>query len=398
MGHLFDDERERIDRQGWAKKLGVAPYVRIRSEKGWVLNKRDDGACVFLDEHNRCKIHAEFGEEAKPLACRIFPFSVRPVPNGWQASLRFDCPSVIASDGRPINSHRAWVRKLASRLDRSPVQDDDTADLHPRVHATVEEIDTILRSFSRWLKNDHEMSMTDRLIGTARITTTLEGATLKNVRGPHLAELLDLLFGTLPGECANRPATPTARQRSMLRQLAFAHAEHVTLAQMRSGLAGRFHKRWQQLRSAKRFRKGTGLVPPLPGFDGETTFEIVESVEPRAEDKPDIENLLLRYLTARIEGRSVFGQGYYGWPVFRGLAALWLTVAVAGWLARYSAAVDSRTRLTFQDFGRALGIVDRAATRVPTLGTLAERVRVSYLLANDGLARLIHRYLPLSPV
>src|SRR3990172_4019055 len=100
VGHLFAHECERLDQQGWADELGIAPYVQVG--RGWVLNKQPDGACVFLDDNNLCRIHAKLGAEAKPLACRIFPFSIRPVPGGWQASLRFDCPSVTASKGQPI--------------------------------------------------------------------------------------------------------------------------------------------------------------------------------------------------------------------------------------------------------------------------------------------------------
>jgi lysine-N-methylase len=114
VGHLFEHERQRLDQQGWADELGIAPYVR--AGRNWVLNKRPDGACVFLDEKNLCRIHAKFGESAKPLACRVFPFSLRPAEGGWQASLRFDCPSVTSSRGEPIRQHAAFLKDLASEL------------------------------------------------------------------------------------------------------------------------------------------------------------------------------------------------------------------------------------------------------------------------------------------
>ena len=37
-----------------------------------------DGACVFLDPAGRCRIHAKFGEAAKPLACRLYPLVIHP--------------------------------------------------------------------------------------------------------------------------------------------------------------------------------------------------------------------------------------------------------------------------------------------------------------------------------
>ena len=389
VGHLFDDEQERIKQQGWLEKLGVAPMVRLGRQ--WVLNKRADGTCVFLSEDNRCRIHAEYGEDAKPLACRIFPFSVRPVRNGWQASLRFDCPSVVQSKGQPLRQHRAWLAKLVERLDHQSPAEHDTADLQKRRPATVEEIDVVVSRFTRWLRSDVG-SLSDRLIAAARITAALSGARLASVRGPQFTELVDLLFASPLEDFAVSSPPATRRQRGMLRQLVFAHAEFVTLEERKSSFVRKLLKRWDQLRGGRRFRRGRGIVGKPDGLPGGITFDDVESVEPPAADHEQIDNLALRYLIARIEGRSVFGDGYYGWQVFAGLTALWLSVAAAGWLARQSAAIDGRRALTFADVGSALGIVDRAATRVPALGSIAERARVVYLLREDGIARLLDAF------
>jgi lysine-N-methylase len=393
VGHLFDEERRQIDEQGWANKLGVAPYVRIGRE--WVLNKRDDGACVFLDEHNRCRIHSEFGEQAKPLACRIFPFSVRPTPRGWQASLRFDCPSVIASKGRGIPEHRDWLAGLVRELDRRRRRDaDDHVELARGVPGEPREVDALLARLMQWLRAP-EHPLLRRVLGAVRLTATLHEANLAKVRGDRFIDLLDLLFGSLPGSGTAIPAEPTLRQLGMLRQLAFAHTEHVTLADLRAGVLSRARRRCHQLRDARRWRKGAGLVPALGRGGRSTTFDQVERVTPDSSIRPEMEDLLLRYITARVEGRSVFGEGYYCWPVVSGLAALWLSIAVAGWLARYAAATDSRPTFHRADLGWGIGIVDRAATRLPALGTLAERARASYLLRDDGVARLLQRFTPI---
>ena len=246
-----------------------------------------------------------------------------------------------------------------------------------------------------WVR-DQDRPMNERLIGGARLTTTLAQAALKKVRGPRFGELLDLLVQALPSEFAAPPEPPNTRQHGMLRQLAFAHAEHLTFAQMRAGTMNQWRRRWFQLRCARRFRKGTGPVPRLPGASEDPTFAQVASVAPAGEQLGQIESLLLRYVLGRLTGRSVFGEGYYGWPIFSGLAALWLSVAAAGWLARYQAAVQGRQALSFDDLAAAIGVVDRAASRLPVLGTLAERARINYLLGNDGLARLTYAYSPIA--
>lgn len=385
VGHLTAEECERIDKQDWEQELGTAPYVRVGGKA--MLNRRD-GACVFLDAENRCRIHAKFGEEAKPFACRIFPFSVRPVSGGWQASFRFDCPSAAESKGQPISQYRAWLTDLVAELDRGSGDIHDAPAMGRGSKASREEAETVAKRYDRWFRQP-DTSWHDRLVGAARITATLGGAKLKDVRDRRLAELLDVLFSSPQTVCQPVPSPATDRQRRMLRQLVFAHAEHVTVDQLRAGVISKMKKRWQQLKHAQRFLGGGGEVPAITGFSGTATFESVEAVGPATEASDMVGGLIGRYLQARLRGRSVFGAGYYDWPVFSGVTALLLSVAVIGWLARYSAAVAGRETVSPADVQTAVGVVDRAASRLPALGTAAERARCAYLVHNDGVARLL---------
>jgi lysine-N-methylase len=393
VAHLLEQDVKRLDCQGWAGKMDLPPYVPMAG--GYVLNKTPDGRCVFLEDDNRCRIHAKYGEAEKPLACRIFPFSVRPVEGQWQASLRFDCPSVIHSKGKPLAQYRPWLTDLVTALDHKPTSEADAAELAKGLQATDQEVDMVIAPLRAWLARE-EFSLLDRLFTAARLTSALNLGRYEEVRGREFADLLDSFFETLPTESRRPPPTPSRKQRGMLRQLAFAHSEHVSHEEAHATFVARMKKRWQQLHEAKAFLKGQGIVPRLPGFDVDTTFEVVESVEPAADLNPKVEELLRRYVTARLDGRSLFGEGYYRWPIFAGLGALWLALAATGWIARYVAATNKRKEMHFDDVGEALGIVDRAATRVPSLGTTAERMRLSYLIRDDGLAALVHKYVPLS--
>jgi hypothetical protein len=200
------------------------------------------------------------------------------------------------------------------------------------------------------------------------------------------------VLGSIGLNAHEPPEAPTPRQRGMLGQLVFAHAEHVTLQLRSSGYLARMRRRWGQLNDARRFQRGSGVVPDLPGFTPGPTFERVEAVRAADADAEAIERLIYRYVHARFGSRSVFGLGYYGWAMFPGLTALWLSLAVTGWLARLHAAGAGRTEISFADVGVALGVVDRAASRVPALGTFAERTRIAYLIRDDGVARLLSAY------
>ena len=43
-----------------------------RRRGGWYLKKKNRH-CIFLDEEKKCRIHTQFGLEAKPLTCRLYP-------------------------------------------------------------------------------------------------------------------------------------------------------------------------------------------------------------------------------------------------------------------------------------------------------------------------------------
>lgn len=389
VGHLSEEERQRIEDQGWREKLGVEPYVKFG--RSWVLNKRDDGACVFLNEEGLCAIHATYGEKAKPLACRIYPFSMRAENEGWRVSLRMDCPSAQQSQGQSLSAYKPLLEELAAKLPRGKRRRTTEVHLQQGTVATAQEVEAFNGALESWLDRDG-LPFQQRLIGAARMSSALAQANYKKVRGDRFVELVDILIEHLPDESSEPVMPPTARQEGMLRQLAFAHAEHASHGEMRGGLLARGLQRVQQLQQARSFQKGRGEAPPLEGYDGTARFEAIAAVKPAATDWDRIENLTQRYLTARVAGFTVYGDGYYGWPLFSGFCALWLSVAAAGFLARFRAASDGRDRLCYEDVAEGIAIVDRAATRLPALGTAAERLRLSYLLADDGITRLLNRY------
>jgi hypothetical protein len=66
-----------------------------------------------------------------------------------------------------------------------------------------------------------------------------------------------------------------------------------------------------------------------------------------------------------------------------------LNVACLGWLARAHAAGEKQNIVTLDSVGEALGRIDRSSGRAAWLGTTAERLRLRYLAADDGLRRLV---------
>lgn len=391
VGHLTDAERRRIDDHGWAARLGAAPYVRLG--RAWVLNKHDDGACVFLDRDTRhCRIHDELGYDAKPLACRVYPFTLRDTPDGWRAALRFDCPSVADSHGEPIPSFGRALREMALEAGRRPEPPPDLPLLADRLRATEHETDLVINRFVAWML-DRRRDLAARLAGAAGVAALLVQADFEHVRGARLAELLDMLFTAAEPSVAELPPTP--RQDALLRQWAFVHAERIPLARLRAGPLARLAHRVDQWRRSSAFRRGRGQVPS-PYISTSVSFEDVARVRPAADPAGlrRIDDLLVRFVAARLSARMAFGPDYFNWPVMPGIAALFGSLAVVGWLARLRAAAAGRIELTFDDCFEGLRAVDQSAGRAPLLGSPADRLRVEYLARDNGLARLLARWSP----
>ncbi|MCC7292903.1 MAG: YkgJ family cysteine cluster protein [Phycisphaerales bacterium] len=393
VGHLSSEERMRLNRQDWRGELGVEPYVRMG--RAFVLNKHDDGACVFLDRQTKlCRIHVKFGEQAKPLACRIYPFTVYPVSAGWQAALRFDCPSVADAKGAPLQQHRAPVAELLAGLPHPGAVALEEPILCRDIRLAPQQTRQMIERFLS-LFGDHGRPLRDQILAAVSAVLTLSESRLERVGLERFDELADMVFAAADGgRDGSPPRAPSAGQVAMLRELVFAHAEHVNIRDMTASLPRRWARRWRQLRLAGRMRRGRGRMPAIPGLPGTPSFQHVEDVQPAGDPSHTerIDSLLRRYLTARLESRGVFGPGYYDWPLVSGLLAFMASLAAMGWLARAQAACRGRSVLAYEDVFEALRIIDRSAGRSPALRTRAERLRMHFLARERGLAGLLDRY------
>ncbi len=82
------------------------PAIKARQ-----LARRDDGACVFLGERGQCRIHEHFGEEAKPVMCRMYPFAFHRFGDRVGVDVAFSCNAVSTDRGENVERLvPEWVR------------------------------------------------------------------------------------------------------------------------------------------------------------------------------------------------------------------------------------------------------------------------------------------------
>jgi Fe-S-cluster containining protein len=101
-----------------ADAAGIDPFEPV-AHGHYRIRKRADGACGFLSGDNRCRIHEELGGEAKPLACRVFPFRFHQVEGQPLVTTSASCPTIVKNEGAPLAAQAKEIAALRSEWARA---------------------------------------------------------------------------------------------------------------------------------------------------------------------------------------------------------------------------------------------------------------------------------------
>ena len=342
---VTDEERARIEAQGWQQEadfLGVPLFVRVG---GWFssayrLNHRPDGACVFLGPDNRCRIHAKHGSAAKPLACRIYPYSLVPAGDHWKLGLRFACPSSAEDRGKPLAEHLSEAREFAAALEA----DAGTAaiaapppPLQRNQSVTWSDLFRISTALSKMMAEAEE-TIERRWRKVLFVVETLRkakfdggGDAKKAVTGGRLSELLHVLAEAAEDEVPDFPdelPQPGWVGRTVFRPLVALYARKDTGADRGSAQGNAVSR----LFSAIQFARGKGSVPQTHAAMPRATF--ADTDKPFGELSDAAESLLSRWARVKIESGQFCGPTNFDLMVWEGVESLALAFASAMWLAR----------------------------------------------------------------
>jgi lysine-N-methylase len=392
---ITEEERQRIIAQNWSASDGIPAGQPLFASAGGLpwrrthrLAHRADGACVFLDERGLCRIHARFGEAAKPLACRVYPYALHPAGKKIVVSLRYSCPSVVANRGRSLSEQKKDLREIerlivpegAERFPPPQISPGQRLDW-PDTLRFVSQLDDML--------SDTSAPVVVRLMAAMRTVELIGQSRFEKVRGERLDEFLELVAEAGAVETPHDPAAvaePTPLARTQFRMLAAQYARKDTFAEAQLG----WRHRWRLFRAALRFARGTGLVPPLQEGFVEVPFADLE--RPYGPLTPEIDELFTRYLRVKIQGLHFFGPAYYDVPLVEGFQSLALVYPVVLWMSRWLAAGAGRMQLTFDDVARALAVADHHHGYSPAFGGSGFRGRVRLLARTGEIARLAAWY------
>ena len=124
-----------------------------RRRGAWYLKKKNRH-CIFLDEEKKCRIHTQFGLEAKPLTCRLYPLDVWSWSDGSvSASLRCDCPAAAAGTGEELRRFKARILQFAEELKKRRPSPAD-AEYSPVIAPLVERLREIAAAYEKILTEE----------------------------------------------------------------------------------------------------------------------------------------------------------------------------------------------------------------------------------------------------
>jgi lysine-N-methylase len=391
---LSEDEHQRIAAQGWDQDPDLAETplfdaVGRGAARRWQLHRGDDGSCVFLNEQGRCRIHARFGAEAKPLPCRLYPFILVPAGDHWRVGLRFACPSAAASKGRPLAEHDRDLKEFAALLARREGlsgNPSEAAVLPPRLHGRQRVAWPDLLRIAQAvldLVRDPSDRVERRLRKCLVLADLCRQAHFERLNSGQLTEFLKVVSAGLDAETPADPASlppPGWVGRVLFRQIValFARKDQGP----HRGLASQ--GRMALLRAAWRFAQGRGPVPRVNAYLPETTFEQIETQTGRL--SPEAEQLLERYYSVKAASLQFCGATNFGIPFWEGLEMLTATYPVIVWLTRALA------RPGIEGLLLAIGLVDDHFGFNRILGSARQRLAFRLLTRTGELPRLIAWY------
>lgn len=383
---LLPEDRRRLEQQHWTSADGVDPAKLIVSGLNYDrLANKADGSCVFLDDAGRCRIHAKFGEAAKPLACRLYPLVIHPAGKKLLVGLRFSCPSAAANRGQPMTGQTAEAAKLARMF-----LPDEVSEIPPPAVAGAAGLDwpNFLR-FSRWLDVTlaaEGVPVALKLLRALQWLGAVERGRLDQIAGDSAEEILAALVQSTAKKIPalpEQPEPPSAFGRLFLRLLVLEHARIVTVAdrELRSS------HRWKMLAAALRLARSSGRTAALR--EELKRVKLADIEKPFNPLSPASEALLTRYFRVKIQSLHFCGLGFFNRPLIEGFRNLALLYPVIIWLARWLAVSAGRAELADADVLRAVSLVDYHYSYSPYLPW-----RTRLLQSRNDIARLCAWYAP----
>lgn len=343
------------------------------------LAQRGDGTCVFQDTDKLCRIHKEFGYDAKPHICRMAPLQVIPLDTIAYVTLRRYCPSAASDRGRSLKEQLGELRNLLKLAHEEPMPSRPPA--LTRKYRRGWKDTTAFNDCLKRVMEDSRFPLVRRLVHGLEVCNLLGECKLRGFKGDKLVELLSMLQNSAIESSSllfKERLEPSYQAGKLFRQ---SLLEYLRLHPDYVGDSS-WRERCRLISAAFKFSRGTGSVPLMNLPFSPATFE--------SQERPlgHLDNTVLKPLNAYFE-TAVVSWRYAmmkqkGWSMLDSFGSLAMSYAVGMWALRLTCPDRESTE---DDVIRIIMMLDRSQTHAPLTG-LRHRLRIRALSHNNQLSRL----------
>lgn len=361
------------------------------------LEKRDDGRCRFLTEENRCSLHSQLGEESKPSMCRLFPYAFNETPSGAFVYVSFASTGVLYNSGRLLMDQKSLLStrlQLYRHLYPQIKHDWSRIQLLDGCPITWDEYLLIDGQFLNTLTFDDNAGHAEqeRAASVCNKNNSNDNSNAKTSALDKIIECSGLAKNALPTSTIAESSLPTSApphvvDQLLLKYLCYLYLPASVFAEEQFDLDA------QSLMVELAYPPDVVLMPDSDGGDGTSYEHLTNCRFDRLSDSDTInaiDNLLTRFLYARVFAKMYFGPTYGHFSVIAGLHHLTLLVALVR-LRLKQMFLKTGEPVTFENAAEVLRVIERRFTQTNLSSTscfvlevlLMSRCRI------DGVASIV---------
>jgi len=356
---LGPGERERVEALEWGDSGpalgpggGTMPSANPAIRGGRQLARRADGACVFLGERNQCLIHERFGEDAKPLMCRMYPFAFYRFGDRVGVEVAFSCNAVSTDRGEDVaRKVPEWVRMAFG--DGEP-RDDRRHFLRPGVAVGGDLVWEIEFHLVQFLKN-RALSFQDRVRACAEF---LDLGTTGDPAASTAKMFRDAIAEGIPRRLAKveQPARMDATQRAVFFLWLYLHLNPRPATFHLMPQSEQADETARLAAEAEAMAKGEGR-PRIDGREIDADFDAVARVDASIFATGDTA-FLEKFFATKILGKKYLMRTGRELPLVEGAGQLLMFWPMIVWTAKALAADRGAARVEDADVRRAVRALD----------------------------------------
>ena len=273
--------------------MGIDPFEPV-AHGHYRIRMRADGACGFLSDDNRCRIHEELGGEAKPLACRVFPFRFHPVEGRPLVTTSASCPTIVKNEGALLAEQAKEIAALRSEWARAFPETGGPLLFTRGRPLEAETLVAIKAALRRMLDPPADGGPADLARGVARMAQWLEDLSRHRVARltpPAFAEYVALTGRHAAESAAPPPAAASAVTRLLSRGFLF------TVLAVREQTAASSPGIGRHLRRMRHLAHLHGLAPATGTVDRKALRRVTLDLS-----DPDVQRIVKHALRASVDG------------------------------------------------------------------------------------------------